>query len=787
LKTLAKRPAKSPARRRPAAVVEESASFDGVWLTRAALGIATAIVIARVCMSETIRVVGFVSPGSPEAPAGPGPACGLVFDLIALLCPMLVLARRWIDPSFTLRRSISPIIYLLLAIWAVASTLWASDKFSAIVSAMHLVAAAGVLWAVSQSVAGWRDLWLVAAFCGGLLAVLLTHGLWYHLMDRPELLRVFHDDPTIVQKMQNVQPGTFEYNQIVNSIEHGELRGFSVSPNTYGAQLVLLGLVTLSIFVACLRLRHMTGAIVSGLLIVVDLVCLPLTQSRSAFLTGFLGAALLAIFVCFNWPRQSRQGPSPLAELMRRKATLLYMAGVAAVLAVIAFIVGYGTSHGTLFQDSLNFRWRYWTASAQLFRQHLFLGVGWENFGNPYLGVRIPEATEEIKDPHDFLVRYATELGVIGLILALAWTARTWWELSRPAGLVKEAEESPNGKPLDLRKTFLLLSPLVGGIVLGAICAIDWNSPAGFVLLELLRRGAFLIVLIVAAPLLAWRFQAAEFGTSEMRQRTEAAPEVLLGLLIALGMFFIHSLVDFPMFEVGPMFLLASLLGAAIGFRSPASEGKGDSAKPRRRARLALAICGAGWLVIAVVLAVPVISAEADAKDGDDLLRNSAVDNRIIPDRVAAAADRYEAAFRGTVPNSSYATRAALAWNLISQSEKAKTWFDAAIAADPGNPANYSRRAEFFAQSQPPDYGSAVRDMTKSIQLDPMNRLDRLRLATFLENAGQPDEAMAQIFTALELNDRLTLVERRRLTADQFRDVPPALARLTVKRLMRGN
>jgi tetratricopeptide (TPR) repeat protein len=272
-----------------------------------------------------------------------------------------------------------------------------------------------------------------------------------------------------------------------------------------------------------------------------------------------------------------------------------------------------------------------------------------------------------------------------------------------------------------------------------------------------------------------------------MRQRTEAAPEVLLGLLIALGMFFIHSLVDFPMFEVGPMFLLASLLGAAIGFRSPASEGKGDSAKPRRRARLALAICGAGWLVIAVVLAVPVISAEADAKDGDDLLRNSAVDNRIIPDRVAAAADRYEAAFRGTVPNSSYATRAALAWNLISQSEKAKTWFDAAIAADPGNPANYSRRAEFFAQSQPPDYGSAVRDMTRSIQLDPINRLDRLRLATFLENAGQPDEAMAQIFTALELNDRLTLVERRRLTADQFRDVPPALARLTVKRLMRGN
>lgn len=784
---MAKRTEKSSPRRRPAAIEAEARSFDGRRLTAIALGIAVAIVIARVCMSEAIRQVGFVSPGAEAAPAGPGPASGLVLDLIALLCPMLVLARRWIDPTFSLRWSVSPLIYLLLALWAVASTLWANDRFAAVISAVHLLAAASLLWAVAQSVSGWRYVWLISAFCVGLLAVLLVQGIWYQFVDRPALIERFHNDPSFVVKSQNVQPGTFEYGQLINSIEHGELRGFSVSPNTYAAQLVLLGLITLGTLGGCIRLRHWMGVSICGIVAITDVLVLPLTQSRAGMITGALGVTLLAIIIIGTWPRDGDR-PSLLANLLRRQATLLYMAGATVVLAVAAFIIGYGVSRGTLFHDSLNFRWRYWTASFELLKKHLLFGVGWENFGDSYLAVRSPEATEEIKDPHNYLVRYATELGIIGLTLALAWTARTWWELTRPAGLLAGPTDDPRREePAGARTLLLLAAPIAAGILLNEICAIDWTSDWGFVISEIVRRLVFLFALLAGATMVAFRMVRNAEKHLSLHSEEAAAPELLVALLIGLGMFFIHSLNDFVMFETGPMFLFAVLLGAAVGFRSSAA--KEPASQPQRggarRARLGVIITGGVWLLLAILLVGPVISAEADAADGDERLRRSMVDNRIIPQQVESAAQKYEDAFSATVRNAAYASRAALAWNLIGKSDRARTAFDAAIAADPGNAANYARRAEFAAQLQPPDYTAAARDMGQSIAIDPMNRLDRLRYATFLEQIDRPDEAIAQILRALELNERLTPVERRRFTADQVREVPQMLTRLMWERIWR--
>jgi O-antigen ligase len=784
-----KRSEKSSPRRRPAALATAPAPIDGRWLSALAMAIAAAVVIARVGMTETTREVSFVAPGSTFVPAGPGPASGLVLDLLACLCPMLVLARRWIDPEFRLRRSISPIIFLLLGAWAVASTLWASDRFSAIVSSFHLLSAAVMLWAVSQCVSSWRHLWLVAAFGAAVLAMLLVHGIWYHFIDRPALIEQFHQDPSLVLKSQNVQPGTFQYQQMVNSIEHGELRGFSSSPNSYAAQLVLLGLIALAACAAYLRRRQWVSAGVAGTLILADLLVLPLTQSRGGFATGALGTLLLIMLLVFTWPRDT--GVRSLSELLRRRATLLYIAGLTAVLAVAAFIIGYGFSRGTLFQDSLNFRWRYWTASLELWKRHLNVGVGWENFGNPYLAVRSPEAVEEIKDPHNFLVRFATELGLIGLLLTLAWVARAWWELSRPV-LPPADEPDPERQPREVggRSFLLLAAPLVVGLVLNLFCSVDFNGGVSFVVLETIRRVVFLVAMVLAGGAIAGRIVRVESNQFAYQREVSPAPELLAGLLVGLGMFFIHSLVDFAMFELGPMFLLAALLGAAIGLRTPAAPETPDATDARsraihgrKRARLALAISGGAWLLAAVLLVVPVISAEADAREGDDLLRRSKGEDRISGERVEAAAHRYEAAFHETIANASYASRAGLAWNLISVQDRARKWLDVAVAADPASPANYARRAEFLAQSQPPDFPGAVRDMTESVSRDPINRLDRLRLATFLEQAGRSDEALTQILHAIELNERLTKEETRRFTPDQFREVPQAIVRLVIRRI----
>src|SRR5688500_902160 len=185
------------------------------WLTGLAFALAVVVVIARVLMSEAFRPAANVVPGSADAPDPPGPATGLVLDLLAGLCPLLVLARRWLEPAFfRLRLAWSPVLFVLLGVWAVASTFWAPDRFSALVSACHLLSAAGVLWSVVQVATTWRHLWLTGALCAALLAALTGHGFWQKLIDRPEMVARFKEDPTVIQRVQNVQPGSFEYNQL---------------------------------------------------------------------------------------------------------------------------------------------------------------------------------------------------------------------------------------------------------------------------------------------------------------------------------------------------------------------------------------------------------------------------------------------------------------------------------------------------------------------------------------------------------------------------------------------
>ena len=59
--------------------------------------------------------------------------------------------------------------------------------------------------------------------------------------------------------------------------------------------------------------------------------------------------------------------------------------------------------------------------SLAVFKEHPMLGVGWSNFGLHYLAHRLGQAPEEIKDPHNFLVRFFTELGLVGGVLVILW------------------------------------------------------------------------------------------------------------------------------------------------------------------------------------------------------------------------------------------------------------------------------------------------------------------------------------------------------------------------------
>ena len=129
--------------------------------------------------------------------------------------------------------------------------------------------------------------------------------------------------------------------------------------------------------------------------------------------------------------------------------------------------------------------------------RHPILGVGWANFGEPYLAVRLVQAIEQPKDPHNFLVRAFVELGIVGGLLTLAWMLRIVWELTQSAMIAPETAAADEEKPVNHWQAiaFIILTPIVA-FAINAIVAIDFTQRSEWVMLEMFKRAAFVLAMI---------------------------------------------------------------------------------------------------------------------------------------------------------------------------------------------------------------------------------------------------------------------------------------------------
>ncbi|HLL90870.1 MAG TPA: O-antigen ligase family protein, partial [Tepidisphaeraceae bacterium] len=466
---------------------EDDAPPWGVWLSRLALLIGLAVVVARVTSVEMLREPFEVQPAGQSAPRGAGPATGVVLDLLAAVPALLVLLRRALDRSFALRFTWAFVPMALLAAWTVLSSTWAGDRFAAAVGASHWAAALALLWAAAQLVTTGRRARLVAGACLGLLTVLSVHGLTYRWQELPELRRGFQEQKAAFFRERGWEPGSFAARQYEQKVMNGEMIGFSASANTFAALLVVTMVVAAGLGVE--RARDGAGvplavAVVVGVGFWVNCY----TNSRAALATPVLAAAAFA--ACGVAGRH-----------LRRFGTPLYLAGVLAFAAVVLFLVQHGARTGTLFHDSLNFRWRYWVGGWRVLLDRPLLGVGWDNFGANYLAKRLPIASEEVRDPHNLLVRAFAELGVIGGGLMLAWLLLLAWRVTRPkpdAPLPQVAAPPglPHDEPTPIRVLAAPVAIAVCGIGLSAIASIDFAQAADYVSLELMKRGLFALLML---------------------------------------------------------------------------------------------------------------------------------------------------------------------------------------------------------------------------------------------------------------------------------------------------
>jgi tetratricopeptide (TPR) repeat protein len=248
------------------------------------------------------------------------------------------------------------------------------------------------------------------------------------------------------------------------------------------------------------------------------------------------------------------------------------------------------------------------------------------------------------------------------------------------------------------------------------------------------------------------------------------APWILHAILVALGVFLLHNLVDFSMFEVGPMFLFALLAGAALGMRQwDAGRVTHSPATPARRRVVALAIACVAWLVAAGALFVPVAVAEADAGAADEFLRTG--------DGARAAQAYHDAA--ATVPyNGDYSYNEARVLQSGPNVAKAREALDAAIRANPYSAGYRFSRGHFEATLPQPDPSRVRADYERGLALDPANVPMRLDYAKILETLHLPAEAKAQYETALWYDDQLAPDEIERLAPAKVAEIRASIARL---------
>ncbi|HWE02131.1 MAG TPA: hypothetical protein VG326_06935 [Tepidisphaeraceae bacterium] len=773
--------------------------YTSPWrrLTQIAFILSLALTAARMLMDESIRTLTDPLAGGVAPPNSPGPAAGLVLDLLFCIPTLLVLGRRAFDDHYSLLFSWTYVPMGLLAALAALSPLWAADKFASVVSASHLVCGLVFLWSTSQLMRSWLGLKLTAGACIGILLALSLAGYYYRVVEVADLKQMWARHKTEILAERGWPEGTYEARMFENRVLKGQPMGFSDSTNTYAALLVLLGVVSAGVAIQRAADRdHWGWIIVPATASAGALPLIAWTGCRAAYVTPAIAVLILgAVWL--------------LRERLARFATAGYAIGVACAAAAVAVVVQHGRDSQTLWQDSLTFRWRYWLGSYRLLTSglrhaprdysHLFFGVGWENFGPFYLAHRLAVASEEIRDPHNFIVRTFVELGLVGGVLLLIWMLRLAWELTRrPVPFdVGGAKIDPRNRGAfsptrPSRTTAMLAVAIIASttIAINVACSVDFAADGWYAFLELARRTIFFCVMLIGLSVAALESPAGPKASGDADQvdfklDNRPAPWVLYAVLAALATFLIHNLIEFSLFEPGPWFLFALLTGGALGLRS---EGRrrtfpaDDSACLFRRpaATVATAVAGAGWLAAAILLATPVAAAESLARDADaDAYRAAAIrprDPAYAQQLIVRAAAVMTDAWRRLSWNADYASRAArmliASGGSRGDSRQIKKLLDAAVAADPSSVGNLTLRARFeLAELAAPD--AARRDFESALALDPNNVRLRLDFARELKamSVSRPklvQSALLEYDRALDMNNLLEPAEIKRLTPTEL-------------------
>lgn len=159
---------------------------------------------------------------------------------------------------------------------------------------------------------------------------------------------------------------------------------------------------------------------VLGVALLLVTYCLVLTKSRSAWGGAIVGiGTLLGLFLVTSKSGAALRKLLPIVVIGAVAIALL--TGVA--IATEALDIEVLTEAST----SLSYRLEYWTSTWDVILDHPLFGTGPGNFRDNYLRHKLPQSSEEISDPHQFVLDVVANAGVVGLAGLVAFLAVIAW------------------------------------------------------------------------------------------------------------------------------------------------------------------------------------------------------------------------------------------------------------------------------------------------------------------------------------------------------------------------
>ncbi|MDA1231239.1 MAG: O-antigen ligase family protein, partial [Planctomycetota bacterium] len=266
---------------------------------------------------------------------------------------------------------------------------------------------------------------------------------------------------------------------------------------------------------------------------------------------------------------------------------------------------------------SLQFRLYYWTGTLRMLREQPVTGAGPGNFRQVYLQYKSNETSEEIRDPHNFLLDAWSSSGLIGLSGVMLIIGCSVLRLrQRPialeehkSGPVQKSITAPRDRPMRIVAT---------GILSGFLVHLAWawlNGAEEWTFQSLLLTGG--LVLLAARG-------RASFRPVDSTACLAASTAMMVNLLAAGGF-------EMPAVMVTLLFCLAA--GISVN-------AKPAPAKSHFRSVLRTAACLAAVILVIQFGLLPVTAAGNHIQIGDSLLNNSQYPARALDQfQQAALAD----------------------------------------------------------------------------------------------------------------------------------------------------